>query len=196
MIKKFNDFINEGKSVRELMTSKSPEELVKIFNNMREDELAVKELQGMQSIAQYYYLNNAEAYIKTDVDYHKIYVDSKYSIYYISTGRKSLQLGIPPSIEGITISDGLTCFYVDVACKFVGKEDDMETLIITTFQNDYRGRLQDWNDMTMEDGIDVIPGEPSSITHDKVDKWYKQLKEMFEDAGRNAYEIKSGEELL
>jgi len=189
MIKNYKQF---NESVRDMMKPKSEEELIKLFNSMSEVKLSVKELQGMQHIAQYYYLNNKEEYVKTDIDYHKLFVDGEHMMHYISTGDKSIQLGFPPHIEGLTISNGFTCFYVDVNSKFVGKEDDMETLIITTFQNDYREKLQVWNDMTMEDRID---DGLENIKAGDVGKWYDYLVELFDDAGSSAREILPNESM-
>ena len=189
MIKNYKQF---NESVRDMMKPKSSEELLKLFNSMSEVELSEKELQAMQKIAQYYYLDNREEYIKTDIDLHKLFVDGEHMMYYISTGDKSIQHGFPPHIEGITISNGFTCFYVDVNSKFVGKEDDMETLIITMFQNEYRDRLQVWNDMTMEDRID---DGLENIKGGDVGKWYDYLVELFDDAGLSAREILPNESM-
>ena len=201
-LKCFWNEVNEAESVRDLMKPKSTAELKKIFDNLTENELAIKELQGMQSIMLADSLtnlkNNKEAYNRevynnTDIDCHKLFQEGRYRLFYISTGEKSIEFGIPPRIESIFITNSRENYYVDVDNKFVGRDKNFITEIITTFQNEYRDKVQGWNDITMEDGID---SGPSNITSDKVFKWFTLLQEMFEGAHKhNNKVIKEGEQI-
>lgn len=185
--------LSEG--VRDMMTPKSPKELAKIFDNMREDELSIKEVQGMQSIMlSDSVTNNPDMFVKTGIDCHLIFREDGERtwnrLYYISTSEKSLDFGIPPRIEGLYLSNGKLQFYVDISNKFLCRVIRSEVEILLTYQNDYRDKIEDWHNITMREGIDdVIPGYPSEITLETFNRWIGLLQDMFNSASK--YYIKT-----
>lgn len=191
MIKKFNEYINEG--IRDMMTPKSSEELSKAFDNLSERELAIKELQAMQSIMLCGMINSREFFSKTDIDCNSLFDELNCQIFYISTGSKSVEFGLPPRIEAMCFIYGNRIYYVDIDNKFLGRQMGGVTEIITTFESDYRDKISEWNDMTVEEGIDT-PSRPSPITLQKFKKWFGLLEDMFNDASY-IRKIESGQQI-
>ena len=199
-LKTYEKFLNE--SIRDQMTPKSLEEMEKAFDNMSEKELAAKELQGIYSIMLSQNLfNNRASYSLMGIDYHLICHEGVYKIYYIDTSRDSMKFGIPPRIEAIVMKKGRDTYYVDLGCKFVGREvfsndgeigKQPELEIITTFENNYRDKIEEWHDLTMEDG--KIEG--NNITEEDTREWFNMLKDIFVSAGNRYIKmIEEGEQI-